>query len=89
MDPVSISALVVSIGSVIGYLIKKRVKKSSCTSTMQVDLSNKTKQELHTDLNKDLRIMKHDIINELSPHIMSLNIEISKLKEQYTNSNEQ
>lgn len=83
MEPISITALILSIGSILGYFIKKKLKKSSCTSessnctsSMQVDLKTETKNELHNDLRK----VKHDIINEISPHILKLQTDLRKLK---------
>ena len=85
MEPLSISALAISIGSIIAYIVRKKLKTSSCTSstnsctsTMQLDLSDKDKKELY----EDLRAVKHDIINELSPHILKFDMELKKIKDQ-------
>jgi hypothetical protein len=53
MEPVSISALIMSVGSLAAYLMKKMLKKKGRCGSKTAAIIN----ELHLKLNEDLRVV--------------------------------
>jgi len=81
MDPISITALVVSCGTAIAYLIKKLVNKSSCTGKIEVDLTSQSKKSIHDDV----RQAKHDLANELHSGLGNLQLQILSIESMVKN----